>query len=861
MKKIIFAAFILLLTLSSLCWAQTQPAYWTGDGGKGKSITISPLDGAGLAENEARLPYIVANELGTNFRDFSAMAVFDSVNYDQQVNEYLSRNIYDENDPAQKSLFHEKITEYMLSGNITRTATGYALQIRITQSADKMTAFSYSGIFTFAELNDFTGVRRASLELLQKMGVQLTARARAELTKAATSKRVNAQIALANSETAKTDFEKQYYTYQANQLDPTLTEAARRVAAYQTEIYKAPQINLAMPDIRIPEIRVPEFKAPEVRMAATGNIGADARRQQEQYNAQKEASRARQESGNQALKDLQDAFLEQFKVQSEAVKRQQADLLKQRDSLLEQQRTLLARQGQMIAQLRETENSYDTFFNEHPPFEIIYDPAVKPVGNANLEKGTIDMQFAIASVGTQAMEVIPRMLADFEKGLGTITQGLRDINAEFDKIAQMFGRAETAGSSALGQLANDYAAQVAKVEAAESNYAAQLARLDTQLKTSGYAQLGRDYAVRPDTGYAERLAMQYAVQPAGYFAAKDKTLGSEWSLSKWNKDEQRTFAIEARLENDKGKTIGRADVTLTNRISAAAYTRPMSDSAFVVFRDVPVNDITDTLKVSIQRVNGRDVTAVANADYIKISPLEADGYTKDGWNIDGYGKNGRNQMGLTRQETERPAREAENARKKANWQRQVNDVWGYRSLDFFIGGAAHIQPSGGLFEFGGEFGGKWLVVDVGFGWGNGSLKLDDEIVEKVLGSIFAWEKPHIFSPRVGAAIPIKFPKARLNIGGGFEWLNIKVTEIFEEAKIMKDGGTMSKAWRNLDTLFTPYVGARLDLALTKYGGLLLFISYRCEFPPADKMETYFGNPSSVRHTIFAGFEGRIRTHW
>jgi hypothetical protein len=65
-----------------------------------------------------------------------------------------------------------------------------------------------------------------------------------------------------------------------------------------------------------------------------------------------------------------------------------------------------------------------------------------------------------------------------------------------------------------------------------------------------------------------------------------------------------------------------------------------------VFHDVPVNDITDTLTVSIQSVNRRNVTSAANAGYIKISPLEADGYTKDGWDIDGYGKDGYTKYGF-----------------------------------------------------------------------------------------------------------------------------------------------------------------------------------------------------------------------
>jgi hypothetical protein len=533
----------------------------------------------------------------------------------------------------------------------------------------------------------------------------------------------------------------------------------------------------------------------------------------------------------------------------------------------------------MIAQLSETENSYDTFFKEHPPFEIIYDPAVKQVGNVLLEKQTIDMQFQIATIGTQAMEVIPLMLADFEKGLGTIAQGLKDINAELDKVESLLTRVEAAGNNALERLVNDYAAQMAKVEAAENSYAAQLARLDADLKTTGYAQLGRDYAVRPDTRYAERLAGQYAVQSAWYYAAKDKTLGSTWSLTKWNKDEERSFAIEARLENDAGKTIGTAAVNLSNRIVAAAYTQPMSDSASCVFHDVPVNDITNTLKVLIQRVNGRDVTAAANADYIKISPLEADGYTKDGWNIAGYGKNGydkygynkngydkdgydkygydrygydrygRNKMGLTQKEVEKAAQQARVDARQA----KIDGMWGNFYLGPFYEGVFNIQPLGGLGEFGLEAGGKWLIVNGGFGFGGGSLKVDDEIIEKKLGPMDWNGVTYIFSPRVGAAFPLNFEKARLNIGGGLELLSIMVVEHVGK-KLDSNGKEIDdNSARRLDNLFIPYVEARLDFALTQRGGLLGFIGYRCEFPPADQFETYFGEPSSLRHTIFAGF--------
>jgi hypothetical protein len=59
--------------------------------------------------------------------------------------------------------------------------------MRIAKTADKTTPYSYSGTCTIAELDNLTGVRRASLNLLEKMGVALTERARTELTRAQTT--------------------------------------------------------------------------------------------------------------------------------------------------------------------------------------------------------------------------------------------------------------------------------------------------------------------------------------------------------------------------------------------------------------------------------------------------------------------------------------------------------------------------------------------------------------------------------------------------------------------------------------------------------------------------------------------------
>jgi hypothetical protein len=217
--------------------APTSP-YFTGDGGRGRSITILPPRGSGLANIQAYLPDLVANELVSNFSSFSAMTLFDRVNNQRQYEELLS-GYYSDNDSAGMDLGNLASTDYMMLGNITRTTTGYALQLTINRNSDKTTVAAYSGAVSVAELDNLTGVRRASLDLLQKMGVQLTDRARTELTRPATVDRVNAQTAMAQGLTAQrqgTSVAALTYFFQAEAFDASLVEAVSRTNVLSANI-------------------------------------------------------------------------------------------------------------------------------------------------------------------------------------------------------------------------------------------------------------------------------------------------------------------------------------------------------------------------------------------------------------------------------------------------------------------------------------------------------------------------------------------------------------------------------------------------------------------------------------------------
>ncbi|MDR2095216.1 MAG: leucine-rich repeat domain-containing protein [Treponema sp.] len=211
---------------------------YTGDGGKGKSIAILPPEATGLAENQSHIPALVQGELVSYFKRYSAIEVLDRVQLDNQYKELLS-GYYDENAKEGMDLGQLTPTDYILGGTIMKTTTGYAMQIKITRSADKFTEANYSEPCTFWELENFTGIRRAFLDLLTQMEIQPTERAKTELAGAARAQTVAAQTADARGYTAdrsgRTAEAAIYYT-QAAAIDPTMLQTASRASTLTAQI-------------------------------------------------------------------------------------------------------------------------------------------------------------------------------------------------------------------------------------------------------------------------------------------------------------------------------------------------------------------------------------------------------------------------------------------------------------------------------------------------------------------------------------------------------------------------------------------------------------------------------------------------
>jgi TolB-like protein len=218
--------------------SQTASQFWIGDGGRGKSIAILAPNATGLTANQEHLAALVQGEFVSNFSSYTALSVLDRQSLEEQYAELLS-GLYDDDSLELWDLGRLPPTTYLLSGNIIRTATEYVLQIRVTRNSDKMTVAYHSETFTFEELDNLTGVRRASLDLLQKMGITPTERTRVELSRTPTRSHVNAQTALAQGITAQrrgTQVAALNYYFQATTFDPTLLEAETRASILSRNI-------------------------------------------------------------------------------------------------------------------------------------------------------------------------------------------------------------------------------------------------------------------------------------------------------------------------------------------------------------------------------------------------------------------------------------------------------------------------------------------------------------------------------------------------------------------------------------------------------------------------------------------------
>jgi hypothetical protein len=220
--------------------AQTAQQYTTADAGKGMSITIRDMKAIGLGEGESQyhLPRKIQAGFMQNFLTYAPNIKVTDWESFLKVRDALTDAAYDDNSEAVRNAIRAQIpTTHFLMGEITKTPTGYDLHVGIFKTTGMTTVASFTGKFSFWELDNLTGVGRASLELFSKIGVTLTEKARKELSGAATQDHVNevkGQLALAEAISADrrgNKVEALNYYIQAANYNPSLRDRSSKLTA------------------------------------------------------------------------------------------------------------------------------------------------------------------------------------------------------------------------------------------------------------------------------------------------------------------------------------------------------------------------------------------------------------------------------------------------------------------------------------------------------------------------------------------------------------------------------------------------------------------------------------------------------
>ena len=223
MKKLILCASALLIAASAFA----QSKYYEGDGGKGISIeVIQPKITGNVTDESKWFPDFAANMIHDDMEKYSAITMIDSTNIDTQM-EIDDRNLNSSMFEGASELSY-KAAQNTLFINLSVTPAGYNLSVRVNQS--NTSKASHNKNYSVSDMNSGLALKTATADILEQMGVKLTAQGKKELLAVETSKgtieaqKLNAQAKLAeengNNLAALT------YLVQAKKSDAKLTRTS-----------------------------------------------------------------------------------------------------------------------------------------------------------------------------------------------------------------------------------------------------------------------------------------------------------------------------------------------------------------------------------------------------------------------------------------------------------------------------------------------------------------------------------------------------------------------------------------------------------------------------------------------------------
>jgi hypothetical protein len=237
----------LLLALVPFLFADP---YFTGSGGEGLSITVLAPEGTNLDAADSYLPAFVQSILSGDFTKFSKISVLDWQSLEKVLAETMNL-AYEDTDEVIR-LGHLTHTQYILLGELVKTGAGYSLHLRVTDTKTGANRASHMANCTKDALEDMSGVKQASVDLLEQLGVALNAAGKAALL-AVTPKAASAETAMAKGVTAArngTVVEAMSYYYQAQAFDPALLEASNRLSVMSSHIASGTTGETARNDIQ-----------------------------------------------------------------------------------------------------------------------------------------------------------------------------------------------------------------------------------------------------------------------------------------------------------------------------------------------------------------------------------------------------------------------------------------------------------------------------------------------------------------------------------------------------------------------------------------------------------------------------------
>jgi TolB-like protein len=236
MKKSLLLALGMLAAVFFAALPAFGQSYWTGNGGAGLSIAILVPESKGLGSDESYLPEVAQGVLVGDFTKFSAIRVLDRLNLEKVIAEGESGYYANEKNFVQ--LGKAADVQYLLNGSLQKTGRGFALQLKITDINSGESRAAYTGACSAEELENLTGVKKASVDLLSQLGVTLTDAGKTGLLAVDQSK-VQAETALAKGIAAQrsgAEVAALISYYQAAAFDPGLLEAANRANVLSANI-------------------------------------------------------------------------------------------------------------------------------------------------------------------------------------------------------------------------------------------------------------------------------------------------------------------------------------------------------------------------------------------------------------------------------------------------------------------------------------------------------------------------------------------------------------------------------------------------------------------------------------------------